>query len=100
MIELKQIYKSFGDNKVLSGINLNVARGEVVAILGPSGSGKTTLLRCMNYLEKPDSGHITLGDFTLDYGKHAKKTSMPYAKNQRWYSSNIICSATKLLCKM
>ncbi|GAS80329.1 amino acid ABC transporter ATP-binding protein [Paenibacillus amylolyticus] len=73
MIELKQIHKSFGDNKVLSGIDLSVKRGEVVAILGPSGSGKTTLLRCINYLEKPDSGHISIGDFTLNYKQHNKK---------------------------
>jgi L-cystine transport system ATP-binding protein len=73
MITLKQIRKSFGRNEVLKGIDLTVKRGEVVAILGPSGSGKTTLLRCINYLEKPGEGHITIGDFTLDFKKHSKK---------------------------
>ncbi len=73
MITLKQIRKSFGRNEVLKGIDLTVKRGEVVAILGPSGSGKTTLLRCINYLEKPGSGQIAIGDFTLDCKHHTKK---------------------------
>lgn len=66
MIELKQITKSFGRNLVLRGIDLTVQKGEVVAILGPSGSGKTTLLRCINYLEKPNAGEITIGDWHVD----------------------------------
>ncbi|MDQ6419310.1 amino acid ABC transporter ATP-binding protein [Paenibacillus sp. LHD-117] len=73
MITLRQIRKSFGRNEVLKGIDLTVKRGEVVAILGPSGSGKTTLLRCINYLEKPGSGHITIGDFQFDCKHHSKK---------------------------
>lgn len=73
MITLKQIRKSFGRNEVLKGIDLTVRKGEVVAILGPSGSGKTTLLRCINYLEKPSSGHISIGDFALDYKHPSKK---------------------------
>ncbi|MHA7964254.1 amino acid ABC transporter ATP-binding protein [Paenibacillus sp. CAU 1782] len=73
MIALKKVRKSFGKNEVLSGIDLKVKRGEVVAILGPSGSGKTTLLRCINYLEKPDSGVISIGDFALDCKHHGKK---------------------------
>lgn len=73
MIALKQVRKSFGKNEVLSGIDLKVERGEVVAILGPSGSGKTTLLRCINYLEKPDSGVIAIGDFSLDCKHHGKR---------------------------
>ncbi len=73
MIALNGIKKSFGKNEVLSGIDLKVERGEVVAILGPSGSGKTTLLRCINYLEKPDSGVISIGDFTLNCRQHGKK---------------------------
>ena len=54
------IWKSFGDHVVLKGVTLSVARGEVVAVLGPSGSGKSTLLRCLNFLETPDSGVVTL----------------------------------------
>lgn len=73
MIALSGIKKSFGKNEVLSGIDLKVNRGEVVAILGPSGSGKTTLLRCINYLEKPDSGVISIGDFKLNCRQHGKK---------------------------
>lgn len=66
MIKLTQIRKSFGRNEVLKGIDLTVEKGEVVAILGPSGSGKTTLLRCINYLEKPNDGQISIDDFTVN----------------------------------
>ena len=55
-LEIKNIYKSFGDTEVLKGINLNIDKGEVVSIIGSSGSGKTTLLRCINFLETPDTG--------------------------------------------
>jgi L-cystine transport system ATP-binding protein len=73
MIQLSNISKSFGEHEVLQDISLTVNKGEVVVILGPSGSGKTTLLRCLNYLEKPKSGKVTIGDFTMDYVEPGKK---------------------------
>lgn len=73
MIKLTQIRKSFGRNEVLKGIDLTVEKGEVVAILGPSGSGKTTLLRCINYLEKPNDGQISIDDFTVNCRRPDKK---------------------------
>ncbi|WP_080065677.1 amino acid ABC transporter ATP-binding protein [Ruminiclostridium hungatei] len=60
MIEVLKIYKSFGGKAVLSGISLEVNKGEVVAVIGPSGSGKSTLLRCINLLEKIDRGTIAV----------------------------------------
>ncbi|MBP1963326.1 amino acid ABC transporter ATP-binding protein [Paenibacillus aceris] len=72
MIRLANISKSFGRNQVLKGIHLTVKKGEVVAILGPSGSGKTTLLRCLNYLEKPNDGVITIDNFSVDCKKASK----------------------------
>ncbi|MCL4067546.1 amino acid ABC transporter ATP-binding protein [Pseudomonas sp. GX19020] len=60
MIRLEGIEKSYGPLKVLNGVSLNVAKGDVVCIIGPSGSGKSTLLRCVNYLEQPEAGQITL----------------------------------------
>ena len=60
MIQLEAIHKSFGDTHVLRGITLSIDRGEVVCIIGPSGSGKSTLLRCINYLEQPEGGRITI----------------------------------------
>mgnify|MGYP000772505636 CR=1 FL=1 len=56
MLEIHDLQKSFGDLYVLRGINLNIQKGDVVAVLGSSGSGKTTLLRCMNFLEHADAG--------------------------------------------
>ena len=58
MIQVKNIKKKFGKLEVLKDINLDIKKGEIVAILGPSGSGKSTLLRCLNLLEKPNKGEI------------------------------------------
>lgn len=58
MIEVKNLCKSFNGTKVLDGINEKVEEGEVVVVIGPSGSGKSTFLRCINLLEKPDSGEV------------------------------------------
>ena len=66
MIDIKGLRKSFGDNEVLSGIDLNIKEKEVVVIIGPSGSGKSTLLRCMNYLEEPTGGAIAVDGILLD----------------------------------
>ncbi|MDR2493434.1 MAG: amino acid ABC transporter ATP-binding protein [Coriobacteriales bacterium] len=62
VIRIEDLHKSFGALDVLRGVDLNVARGEVVVILGPSGSGKSTLLRCVNLLEKPTAGDIWFED--------------------------------------
>ncbi|MFF3687140.1 amino acid ABC transporter ATP-binding protein [Streptomyces sp. NPDC002187] len=60
-IEIRGLHKSFGDNEVLRGIDLDIARGEVVCVIGPSGSGKSTLLRCVNLLEEPTAGQVFVG---------------------------------------
>jgi len=60
MVKLAGVHKRFGELEVLRGVNLEVAKGEVVCILGPSGSGKSTLLRCVNLLEPPEDGEILL----------------------------------------
>ena len=67
MVRLHQIHKTFGSNEVLNGIDLEVKKGEVLAIIGPSGSGKSTTLRCMNRLEEVDSGSIEIeGEFLAE----------------------------------
>lgn len=72
MIEVSSLHKSFHNNHVLKGIDLKVAKGEVVAVIGPSGSGKSTFLRCLNYLERPNSGTLRLGDLTINTEKPGK----------------------------
>lgn len=58
VIKVENLRKSFGGREVLKGVDLEICKGEVVAILGPSGCGKSTLLRCMNLLERPDGGRV------------------------------------------
>lgn len=60
ILEVKDLKKSFGKNQVLKGLDLQVKKGEVIAIIGPSGCGKSTFIRCLNFLEQPDSGEIIL----------------------------------------
>ena len=62
LLRVVDLYKSFGATEVLKGVDLEVTPGETITIIGPSGSGKTTLLRCINYLERPTSGHVFIAD--------------------------------------
>ena len=73
MLNIRDLKKSFGETEVLKGIDLNVDKGDVVAILGPSGSGKTTLLRCINFLERADSGTLIFDGETFDLAEITKK---------------------------
>ena len=67
MLQVEHIAKTFGERQVLEDVNLQVDQGDVVVILGPSGSGKTTFLRCLNHLEKADSGRLTLAGKPMTY---------------------------------
>ena len=62
MLKIKNLYKKYEDQIVLSNINLEINQGEILALIGPSGSGKSTLLRCINYLDKPTRGSIIFND--------------------------------------
>lgn len=73
MIQVKNLRKKFKNLVVLDGIDLNINRGEVVAIIGPSGSGKSTLLRSLNFLETPDEGIISIGEATVDVANYTQK---------------------------
>ena len=80
MIEVKNISKKFNNNVVLNGIDLNINKGDVVAIIGPSGTGKSTFLRCLNRLEKPESGSISIGDLSVDLARSDKKSLVELRK--------------------
>lgn len=76
MISINGLHKQFGDLEVLKGIDLQVNPGQVIVVIGPSGSGKTTLLRCLNILEVPTSGSITIDDQTTDFSKSVHKKNI------------------------
>ncbi len=82
-LEIKNFNKKFGNTEVLKGINLEVNKGQVVSIIGSSGSGKTTLLRCINFLETPDVGVMTLDGETLFDSNQTKKDSDSVLREKR-----------------
>lgn len=73
ILEAKGIEKSFGEAKILKGLDLSIDKGDVVAILGRSGSGKTTLLRCLDFLEKADGGTLIFDGVSYDLKTISKK---------------------------
>jgi ABC-type polar amino acid transport system ATPase subunit len=70
LVKVVDLHKYYGRNYVLKGIDLEVRRGEVVVLIGPSGSGKSTFLRCLNFLEDPTTGEITIGGVHVVCGSH------------------------------
>lgn len=72
MIKLRQLTKSFSGQKVLDKLDLDIEKGQVVALVGASGAGKSTFLRSMNYLEEPDYGTIEIDDFKVDFKSISK----------------------------
>ena len=83
ILSVKGLEKTFGDNKVLKGVDLDVYEGDVVAIIGPSGCGKSTFLRCVNCLEDPTGGTIMfqgedLADMKVDINIHRQKIGMVF----------------------
>ena len=73
MLEISGVKKAFGEKEILKGIDLQVEKGDVVAVLGPSGSGKTTFLRCLNFLERADSGTLVFDGQPYDLHGASRK---------------------------
>jgi L-cystine transport system ATP-binding protein len=69
MITIKGLKKRFDDLEVLKGMDVEVKKGEVIVLIGPSGSGKTTFLRCLNALETPNEGSVSIGEKRVDFSK-------------------------------
>ncbi len=80
MLRVNNVHKSYGENEILKGINLEVNKGEVLCLLGPSGSGKSTLLRCINHLEKINAGRIYIGDKLVGA---SERNGLLYEKNEK-----------------
>lgn len=99
IIEIKNLQKSFGNLEVLKDINLNIYKGEVVAIIGSSGSGKSTLLRCINLLEQPDSGSIFFNDININdpdinIDKMREKIGMVFQSFNLFENMNVLENCT------
>jgi len=81
-ISVENLYKSFGTNEVLKGVNLSASQGEVISVLGSSGSGKSTLLRCINLLEIPNSGILRVAGEEVLMKKNRRGENQPVDKKQ------------------
>lgn len=88
LLSVENLRKTFSDTPVLHGIDLEVEKGDVVAIIGPSGSGKTTLLRCLNFLEKADGGRMTFAGETFDLATISRKNILSIRKRTGFVFQN------------
>ncbi len=98
MLEIRNLRKSFGALQVLKGIDLDVNKGDVVAILGASGSGKTTMLRCLNFLEKADDGTMTFDDQRVELARatHAEINALRRRTGFVFQNYNLFANKTAL----
>lgn len=105
MLKINSLSKKFDQNIVLKNIDLQVKKGEVVVLIGPSGTGKSTLLRCINILEKADSGSLTIGDLNVDLAnlhkkdilKIRRKTAMVFQNYNLFNNKTVIENITEPL---
>lgn len=95
ILEVRDLRKSFGNLKVLNGIDITINKGEVVVVIGPSGSGKSTFLRCLNLLEQPSGGNIifegiSLVDKKVNIDKHREKIGMVFQHFNLFRNLNVL----------
>jgi len=95
MISIKGLTKTFGTTPVLDQIDLDIAEGERVVIIGPSGTGKSTLLRCLNFLDQPDAGRISIGDLTVDATRARKADILALRRRTGFVFQNYALFANK-----
>ena len=105
MLEVKNLKKSFGDNKVLNGIDVKIKKGERIAIIGSSGCGKSTFLRCLNFLEVPDSGDIIFDGINIcekdvDLSLIRRKMGMVFQQFNLFPHMTVLDNITMALVKL
>ena len=108
MIDVINLQKSFGNVKVLNGINVRIEKGDIMCVIGPSGSGKSTFLRCLNCMEDPTGGQIIFGgeniaDFKVDINIHRRKMGMVFQHfnlfNNKTVIQNIMLAPVYVQCQ-
>ena len=105
ILSVRGLKKNFGKLEVLKGIDLDIYKGEVVAIIGPSGGGKSTFLRCLNMLETPTEGDIlfegnSLVDKKIDINKHREKIGMVFQLFNLFKNKNVLDNVTLALTRV
>lgn len=108
MIDVINLEKHYGENKVLNGISVTIDKGDIVVVIGPSGSGKSTFLRCLNCMEDPTGGQIifdgvNIADMNVDINIHRRKMGMVFQHfnlfNNKTVLENIMMAPVYLQCK-
>jgi putative S-methylcysteine transport system ATP-binding protein len=95
MIAVEGLVKRFGHTTVLDGIDLRIEAGERIAIIGPSGTGKSTLLRCLNFLDHPDAGRITIGGKSVDAARASRREILELRRCTAFVFQNYALFANK-----
>lgn len=108
MIDVINLEKHFGENKVLNGINVTINKGDIVVVIGPSGSGKSTFLRCLNCMEDPTGGQIVfngvnIADMSVDINVHRQHMGMVFQHfnlyNNKTVLQNIMMAPVYVRCQ-